>query len=147
MKRSAIMLYAIVGVSLVVFPGCEALVGLLTPSTVTVTLQNDSDQFPVDATVFYDDEEDTLKILVIEFGNSQDFTIPPGESRSITRSCSDLRGLVLEDADLRISIGLSPETSSNLLRIGSDFECGDEVVFTFSHDIIPTSLRLNITTR
>lgn len=147
MKRSAIMPYALAAVSLVVFPGCEALVGLVTTSTVTVTLQNDSDQFPVAATIFYDDEEDTLKLLVIEFGESQDFSVPAGESRSMTRSCDDLRGLVLEDADLLIVSGLGPETDSDLLRIGSDFECGDEVVFTFSHEIIPLNLRLNITTR
>lgn len=147
MKRSTIMLCAIACVSLGVLPGCDALLTLLTTSNVTVTLQNDSPDFSIDATIFYDDEENTLEFLVLELGKSQTFTIPPGESRSITRSCNDLRALVLQDADLRIVIGISPETSSDLLRIGSDFECGDEVVFTFSHDIIPSTLRLSITTR
>ena len=133
--------------SVVAILGCDALVGLLLPSRVTVTLVNTSPTFDIEATVVYHDEEDTLKEIVILLGTDQDFIIGPGERVSFSRDCDDLGSLVLEDADLRVLGGIGPEVDSDLLRIGDDFECGDEIVFTFTHAAIPIDLILDIDVR
>ncbi len=111
MKRGLVCLLS-VGLVVVIL-GCDALVGLLLPSRVTVTLANASPTFDIEVTVVYDDEEDTLKEIVILLGTDEDFIIGPGERVSFSRDCDDLRALVLEDADLLVFAGLSPEVDSD----------------------------------
>ncbi len=62
--------------------------------------------------------------------------VGPGQQASFTRSCDELRALVLDDADLQIIGGLGPETSSDVLRIDDEYECGDEIIFTFTHSAL-----------
>ncbi len=123
--------------------GCD----LIPPAQVTVTLTNTSADFDVDATIFFDDEDDLPRDLLIEVGQQRDFTIPPGESVSFSADCDALRAIVLEDADLRVVIGVSPETDSGVLRDGDDFECGDEIVFTFTHSILLVDFDVDVTVR
>lgn len=113
--------------------GCDALMDILLPSTVTVLLVNDSSDFDVDVTLFYHDDEDVLGLILPEVGTEREFTIEPGGTAMFIRDCDDLQAIVIDDADLRVLGGVGPETSSDVLRMGEDFECGDEIVFTFTH--------------
>lgn len=121
-----------VGMALAIV-GCEGVLDILLPSTVTVTLVNHSPDFDVEAILFYDDEDDLPKFLLVETGVQLDIIVGPGEEAGFTRSCDDLRAVVLDDADLLILGGLGPETSSDVLRIDDEYECGDEIIFTFNH--------------
>jgi len=113
--------------------GCDALMDIVLPSTVTVLLVNDSSDFDVDVTLFYHDDEDVLEPILTEVGTEREFTIEPGGMTTFIRNCDDLQAIVIDDADLRVLGGVGPETSSDVLRMGEDFECGDQIVFTFTH--------------
>ncbi len=113
--------------------GCEGVWDIILPSTVTVTLINHSPSFDVEAILFHDDEDDLPKFLLVETGVQLDIIVGPGEEAGFSRSCDELRSLVLDDADLLILGGFGPETSSDVLRIDDEYECGDEIIFTFDH--------------
>lgn len=117
----------------VVIAGCDGVLDIILPSTVTVTLVNESPDFDVDAVFYYDDEDDLPEFLLVETGTQREVTVGPAQQVSFTRSCDDLRSLILDDADLQIIGGLGPETSSDVLRIDDEYECGDEIIFTFTH--------------
>jgi len=127
--------------------GCDALLGLLSPTTVTITLVNQSPTFHVDGTlVTAEDELPTA--LLDQLGTDVDFDLNPGGVSRLTRDCDQVKSLRLKDADLRVITGISPDTSTEVLVLGDDFDCGDEIVFTFSHtaaivdfDVAVTTLR------
>ncbi len=113
--------------------GCDVVLDIILPSTVTITLVNDSAQFRVDGTIVFDDDDPLLKADLIAFGTERDFDLEPGESFSFPPlDCDEVQALILQDADLRVIGGVGPETDSDILRMGDDFECGNEIVFTFS---------------
>ena len=114
--------------------GCDGLVGILLPSTVTITLVNESADFNVEGTIVYDDSDFFLRADLTALGTDLQFNLEPGESFSFPPfDCGDVEALILDDADLRIVGSVGPDTESDLLRMGDDFECGDEIVFTFTH--------------
>jgi hypothetical protein len=113
--------------------GCDALVGILLPSTVTVSLVNESPDYAVVVTLFYHDDDDVLEPILTEIGQEREYTIAPGQTVTFPESCDDLQAIVIDDADLRVLGGIGPETSSDVLRMDDDFECGDEITFTFTH--------------
>lgn len=113
--------------------GCDVLTDILLPSTVTVSLVNDSPDFDVEAMLIYHDDEDVLEVVLPEVGTEREFTIEPGGTATFIRDCDVLQAVVIDDADLLIIGGVGPETSSDILRMGEDFECGDEIIFTFTH--------------
>ena len=112
--------------------GCDVLIGIITPTTVTVSLVNMSD-YDVDARIFISDEQDLPEFLLTELGDELNFTIPAGETATFTRNCDELQAIVVDDADLLVLVGLGPEAGSDVLRDGDDFRCGDVIIFTFSH--------------
>ena len=118
--------------------GCDVLIGIITPTTVTVSLVNASD-YDVDAKIFISDEQGLPEFLLTELaseihiGDELDFVIPAGETATFTRSCDKLQAIVVDDADLLVLVGLGPEAGSDVLRDGDDFRCGDIIIFTFSH--------------
>ena len=116
--------------------GCDALMDILLPSTVTVLLVNDSPNHDVEVMLIYHDDEDVLELILPEVGIEREFTIEPGGTAMFIRDCDVLQAIVIDDADLLIFGGVGPETSSDVLRMGEDFECGDEIVFTFTHSDI-----------
>ena len=117
--------------------GCEALEGILLPTTVTVSLVNDSSDFDVEVTLRYDDEDDIPELLLTQIGTEREFTVAPGQTATFTRSCDDLQAVMIEDAELLVVVGIGPDTDTGVLRIDDHFECGDEIVFTFTHsDVI-----------
>ncbi len=129
--KQRIGLVLVLGLALPVM-GCDALLGLIQPTTVTVTLVNESAGFDVDLTLFYHDDEDVFEVILTQFGTERNFTLSPGETQSFTRSCDDLRAIIIEDAELQVPL-LSPDADTEVYRMGEDFECGDEIIFTFTH--------------
>lgn len=121
---------------LLILGGCGAisnLVGSLSPKTVTVELVNASTAFDVDVQLFYGDQQDTLEALLTEFGTEVNRTLPPGTTSTFTRDCDALQAIIIKDADLRVLVGLGPQTNTDMLRDGTDFNCGDTLTFTFDH--------------
>ena len=115
--------------------GCAFLANLLQPGETTVRLVNDGD-FPVDVVLYFDDEQNTLRAALTEFGTRMEFTIAPGEAASFSRDCEELQAIVIDDADLMIVGQVGPETDTDVYRDGDDFGCGDTLVFTFDHSAI-----------
>lgn len=122
-------------VLLLICAGCGAadlLVGLLQPHKVTVSLVNNGD-FAVQVKLFIADNQDLPEALLTDIGTELDYTINAGASASFSRNCDDLQALVIDDAELMVIGGSGPTASSDVLRDGSDFGCGDTIVFTFDH--------------
>ena len=118
--------------------GCAGLPFLLFSNAVTVTLVNETGS-SVDVELFLSDEQDIPRALLLEvdkdlvdrLGERVDVLLLPGGSSSFFRSCDDLQAIVVGDADLNVLGGLGPDASSDVLRDGSDFGCGDEIQFIF----------------
>jgi hypothetical protein len=121
---------AVVAVMVLIGAGCDAINFVFGPVLVTVELVNNSD-FPVEVRLFYDDEDDIPDFLLTET-NERNFNLDPGETEQFTRSCDDLRAIMIDKAELQV-IGVSPDADTGVLRDGDDFECGDTIVFTFDH--------------
>ena len=107
-------------------PGCDALLALALsfPSTVTVRLVNNG-EFPVDGELYYDDDQDTFDNLLRERGTLVEFDVAAGDTFTFVRACDDLQAIFIDDADLRVFIGISPDDDTEVLRDGTDFSCGD----------------------
>ena len=112
--------------------GCEALVGLISPNSVTVRLVNTT-LFPVEAKIRFSDQEDVGLILPTEWEEVEE-TIAPGASWSFTERCEDLQAITIADADLRLIGGIGPEDDTRVYLDGEDFDCGDVIVFTFTYE-------------
>ncbi|MCH8150170.1 MAG: hypothetical protein IH987_19695 [Planctomycetes bacterium] len=131
---------SICAVGLLVGAGCAALPFLLFSDTVRVTLINETGS-SVDVELFLSDEQNIPRLLLLEvdkdfvdrLGERVDMLILPGGRLSFFRSCDDLQAIVVGDADLNVLGGLGPDASSDVIRDGSDFGCGDEIQFIF-HD-------------
>ena len=118
--------------------GCDALAFLFLPNTVTVTLINQATG-TVDAEIYISDQQDIPRSLLLEVDNNIvdrlgeriDMTVIAGGQTSFFRSCDDLQAIMLGDADLNIIGGLGPDASSDVLRDGDDFNCGDQIQMIF----------------
>jgi hypothetical protein len=86
----------------------------------------------VDGTLLYYDEQDIPELLLSELGTEFDFDLEPGDLATFSLDCDELQAVQIEDADMRLLFGIGPETSSEVLRDGDDFGCGNEIVFTFT---------------
>ncbi len=119
---------------LVTLAGCDTLQTALGRSDrVTVRLRNSSEDYDVDVSLYYDSDDNVLEDVLTELGEHRTFLLGPGESSSFSASCDDLQAIVIDDADLQVL--LTVETSSGVYRgDGEDFDCGDTIVFTFTHD-------------
>lgn len=135
---------------------CDALLVLLQSSNflqssnVTISFVNGSSDFDLQINYFYSDDkninQDVLVLPVInEEGNE---TIMPGSTFTFSDSCDNLQAFIVNDAELQAALS-SPNRSTGVLRIDSDFSCGDRVVFTFTPGSLvlgtPTSLTITTT--
>ena len=129
---------SVCAVGLLVGVGCDALPFLFFTDNVTVTLVNETGS-SVDVELFLSDEQNIPRSLLLEvdkdlvdrLGERVDMLLLPGGRSSFLRSCDDLQAIVVGDADLNVFGGLGPDASSDVLRDGSDFGCGDEIQFIF----------------
>jgi hypothetical protein len=129
MRNPKVYLLVLAGLALAA--GCEA-----------VRLVNDSD-FPVEVELYYGDEQDTLEAVLTETGTPIQQTIDAGATYSFSEDCDDLQAIVIVDADLRVVGGLGPEDSTDVLRDGTNFSCGDTITFTFDHSDILTDFAIH----
>ncbi|MDX2199002.1 MAG: hypothetical protein SF069_08530 [Phycisphaerae bacterium] len=134
---------ASVGLVLVLAGGCQFLANLVSPNTVQVRLQNDGD-FDVAVSMYVDGDQNVLSDLIEDQGTLLTFTLSPGEVQEFTRDCDDLQAIVVDNAELRVLGQIGPETSTDVLRDGDDFMCGDRITFTFDHSAIFTDFRVNV---
>ena len=111
--------------------GCDALSLIELPRITTVRLVNNG-EFDVLAGVAFSDEED-MPEAILEEDDDLEFTIGPGQTRTFTRSCDDLRAIMVSHAELQIIGGVGPEADSGVVREDEDFSCGDVITFTFTH--------------
>lgn len=107
-----------------------------------VVLRNQGD-FPVEVSLFYDNDQDTIDGLIQETGTERQFTIDDGLVESFSLDCDDLQAIIIDKAELSIIGDIGPEESTSLLRDGSDFGCGDTVTFTFTHSDSLTDLMID----
>lgn len=124
--------------------GCDAVIGFLLPSNVTVVLVNESTDYVVDATLLYHDDEDVFEAVLEQLGTERDFTLSPQETSTFTRDCDDLRAIMLDEAVLRTGL-LQPDTDTGVFRMGEDFVCGDEIVLTFTHSALLIDFDVEVT--
>lgn len=139
--------FAIAGVALVAgVAGCDALIGLLQPRTVTIRLVNNSD-FDVVVEMFTHDDQNVAEFLITEVGDEINRTVGSGETTTIVGDCDDVQAIIIEDADLQVVGGIGPEANTDVIRDGDDFGCGDTVTFTFDHSALITDfdVAVNVT--
>ncbi len=123
--------------------GCGFGLDIFLPSTVTITFVNGIADFEIQGTVVFDNREAFIKEDLLGFGEERSFSVDGGRSFSLTPlDCGDVESLVLDRAELLVIGDLGPSTDSEILRIDEDFDCGDEIVFTFTGNI----LDLNVST-
>lgn len=125
--------YVLIAGLMLPLAGCDVLSDILLPSTVTVSLVNESPDYAIVVSLFHHDDDNVLELVLTEIGTEREYTIAPGATAMFMEDCDDLQAIVIDDADLRVLGGIGPETSSDVLRMDDDFECGDEIVFTFTH--------------
>lgn len=126
-----------------VMAGCELALDIILPTTVTITMVNTIDGFNIEGTIVYDNREALLKEDLVALGVDRVFNVAGGSSFSFAPlDCDDVESLVLDRAELQVIGDIGPSTDSEILRMGEEFECGDEIVFTFTGNI----LDLNVST-
>ena len=143
MRRSGRFL---VGALCALVAGCNALLGFLSPNTLTIVLVNQSPSFRVDGTLVYA-EDDLPRELLDQLGSKVDFDLGPGETQRLSRDCGSVHSIRVLDADLRVIAGVSPGTSSDVRSNGDDYNCGDQIIFTFSHSAALIDFRVTATTQ
>ena len=129
--------------------GCDALTGLIDifqPRRTTVSFVNNSD-FAVEVTVFFDDQQDIPEDVLTATGTERQFTIDAGATMTFSEDCDNLQAIIIDDADLRVIGGAGPQDSTDVLRDGDDFGCGDTIIFTFDHSEVIIDFNITVTTR
>lgn len=126
--------------------GCDAIGNIIGATSVTVELVNNGD-YSVDAVMFYYDDEDVIEALLTEIGDEVNRSVASGETTSFTRDCDDFQAFMLDNAELRVLGDIGPEASTDILRDGDDFSCGDTIVLTFEHTDVLLDFDVRVTTR
>lgn len=129
---------------LVLVPATMILLGAscLPPSQTSVILRNNT-PFVVDVELFFDEEQNIPEVLLRETGSRLTFSIPPGGVESFSRPCEDLQAIFINDADMRIAPGVSPEANTRVYREPDDFTCGNTLTFTFTAANLGTALEIS----
>ena len=116
---------------LVPVSGCNSVLQLLGVNRVTVRLVNTTN-FPIDVDIRISDDQNVLRDVLTSLGERVQVTLAAGQTSSFSRDCDDLQAIIIDNADQDIGLGLGPSQQSDVYRDGSDFNCGDTLVFTFS---------------
>ena len=136
MRKNRIIGLTPIGLILTI-AGCGFGLDIFLPSTVTITFVNGIADFEIEGTVVFDNRQAFIKEDLVGFGEERSFVIDGGGSISLAPlNCSDVESLVLDRAELLVIGDIGPSTDSEILRIGEDFDCGNEIVFTFTGSIL-----------
>lgn len=117
--------------------GCDGQAGLLLDilgggNTTTVRVVNSSSGTAT-VSVFYGGRQETFEFDLRTNGTEEVFTIPPGASATLSQPCDDLQAVFVEADISFLGTGLGPEETSEVFTDGSDFGCGDTLVFTLAN--------------
>ena len=120
---------------LALIPGCPFLSTALTPNTTTVRLINNGD-LPVEVVMYVGSDQNVLEDILTNTGERVQYTVPAGGTETFTRDCDELQAIIVDNAELIVIGGGGPDADTNVLRDGSDFNCGDTIEFTFDHSAL-----------
>jgi len=142
------LMASVLAVGLFASAGCDtgivSLLGnLLGPSTTSARFVNNTD-FDIEGRVIIDDEQNTTEEIIEELGTEIAFSVTSGSTSTISRDCDDFQAFLLDDANLQLIGSAGPDTRSDVLRDGSDFNCGDTIVLTFTASAIGTNFDVSI---
>jgi hypothetical protein len=111
--------------------GCGAVQNILSSGSQTsIRLVNEAD-YPVDVVLYYGKRQETPQAVLKNTGTRMQWRLSPGETASLARKCDALQAVMIDNADLDVALGLGPNADTGVFRDGSDFHCGDTLVFTF----------------
>jgi hypothetical protein len=129
MKRLACLV--LVGAVLPLVGACD-LMRLVQGDAVIVTLANNG-AYPVDVKLRIADNQYILQVVLEEFGDELEYTVPAGQAVTFFKPCKDLQAILIDKADLNLVGSVGPSVSTDILRDGDDFGCGDGIIYTFNH--------------
>jgi hypothetical protein len=112
--------------------GCDTVDRLLSPNKVTVSMVNNGD-YPVDVRFYISDDQNVVEDLLTSFGNEVNYRVEAGSTVDFTRDCDNLQAIIIKNAALDVVGDIGPQKSTEVLRDGDDFGCGDQITFTFDH--------------
>ena len=115
--------------------GCDALLDIVLPSTVTVSFVNESPNFSVEVEFIFDDEDDIPEFVLRALDPDLDLLLGPNVTDTRSFDCDDLQAMIIDRAELQAA-PFGPDTDTDVLRIDDDYECGDEIIFTFAHTLL-----------
>lgn len=115
------------------------LAGCFGPSETEVQLLNQT-EFPVEVRLFYGDDQNLPEELLEAIGTEVTVTVNPGGSFTFSRDCEELQALFIEDAEIRVAPGISPDAATDVFREPDDFGCGDTLSFAFTANATNTDL-------
>lgn len=104
------------------------------PSTVTITFINATADSGVAITFFNSADASVLPDALTDPATSDQlaFSLDANDSFQFTRSCSDFRAAVVDQASLIVTTGTGATASTGVLVDGMDFVCGDFITFSLS---------------
>jgi hypothetical protein len=114
------------------FGGCDSLSLPILTDQVRVVLVNDGD-YDVNVVLYYDNEQGISESNLRDHGTRLEYTVADGDSVSFLRNCADLQAIMIDEARLQVLGDLGPQTSTDVLRDGDDFDCRETITFTFDH--------------
>lgn len=148
MKHITVLLAAVSAGLLGGCPDLGALGDLLGGSNITVRLVNTNMTFSVTVRLYYHDDQNVLtEDLLKAFGEEREFTLAPGTTQSFSVDCDELQAIFIDRAELVVIGSLGPDDDTGIYRDGTDFHCGDTLVFTFSGELLPPTMEITFDTR
>jgi amino acid permease len=148
MKRCNVLAGGIAGV-LLVAAGCS-LLGNLSSQTpadmVTVQLVNTNSLFSVQAQLHISNIPDVAREDLVAAGAAYSEVIPGGQTVLLRISCAAVEALVIDLAELEF-FGAGPQGSTAVYRKGTDFSCGQTIIFTFAGQIAPPELNISFSSQ
>jgi len=124
----------IAAIAMTATTGCGTLAALLglNLNTVRVELVNNGD-YDVKVLLFTHTDQNAPEDVIKTIGEDEEFLIPPGERVVFLRDCDDIQAIVIDEAELMVIGDVGPKTDTGVLRDGSDYQCGNAIIFTFDH--------------
>lgn len=143
-SRSFFMrLTCVLALPIISLTGCGALISILDESTTKVQMINPGD-YNVDVTIYTSEDQNVLEAVLTSIGNESDYNVPANDSITFAMDCDELQAIIIDKAEISITGDIGPDQQSDVLRDGSDFNCGDTITFTFDYAAIPTELEIDV---
>lgn len=123
--------------------GCSFLTELPQGTVTTVNLFNAGD-FDISVQVRFSNDDNVSEDALNTTGTLVEFNLGPGDGGDFQRSCDSLQAVTITFAELGVVDGQGPQTDSQVLRQGDDFNCGDDLIFTFDHSVVLVDFNVTV---